>query len=69
MFGLKIVTKEYLEELEDKVRHYENTRDRNRMTLNRVLSGIKSILETSKKLTKTEIVEKLNIINKDGRIF
>lgn len=69
MFGLKIVNKEYFEELEDRVRHYENTRDRNRITLNRVLSGVKGILDNSKKLTKTEIVNKLETISKDGRII
>lgn len=68
MFGLKIVNKKYFEELEDRVRHYENSRDRSKITLNRVVSGLKHTLCQSKKLTKTEIVKNIDAIIKDGRL-
>ena len=57
MFGLTIITKKYLEELEDYCDYAEKTLNSRERKLTKVYSVMKRIDSDSKRMNKNEIVE------------
>ena len=65
MFGLTIVTKKYLEELEDYCDYAEKNICTNNRKLVKIESALKKIKNDSKKMNKNEIVDLCNSLFKE----